>query len=1006
MAESQKPQPVQKPSRLSDSVNYKIGGKEYRPGAASTVQNQTRIPRPIPGASAKIPEYPQGGGNTRPYAVRLGATENVTFGSTLQNETYQRTAGYTQGVREAEHMFRVAENVRSGELYQEIAEGKALAGRFASGTESTKEYIRGLGFVAKSTVSTEYADAVKAWKAAPKKGGLLTDGKVMLGKAASSLSSEDDLGSHSVGGVVATAGVTNATLKVTRGAIKVGVPAAKKTAVGVYNLSDAIARGAITVGRTVKTAVSKNQVFFSKETFESLKANATSSGFLDTKVVKGIEKKAASVVEGAQKVGDGLKKTGSGIASGARVVKTAVNKGVDVARGVTNGTLKFNISKEQMEAFRTRAFQGIKTGLKKGVKTAAGVAVRGTAKGVSVAVFNGVPKAGKVLNKGTTAGAGIMMASEDSSVQALGYAATGTKMAAKVGKVGTKMTVKTAAKVGKTTGYTVKTSVKAARYINKNGWKAGWEKGWKKLGAKFKNAISQAGKSIISAMLKVLKALGSKVAVPFLVVAVIVAVVAGAVAGPMAAFGTLFGGVFNTDEDGKISEHEIREFLMDPSFGIPALAGSYQQSLAEQMKDSAEDYNIVRFYSNTRGDDPVEATVEGIAEACLPNEQIANMLQPMFNAVVLMEYELTPTESQAKSLVREMFNGLFRVETEESLEYCGQAISTGEGTVTQHDCGYIHAESDCPNYVAHYHMDYTCASCCRYVYTCNGHKGSLNCTTVATSHSHTEWVSQREPGCYSTVKHDGEMQYDCGNSSMRLRCSGYKYCLGHTVISYKLTLDGAYALESQYFREPINRLSNIPAGDRTEEEKNKLEDLKTYYEVYRELTTLVAQQHGGGLTMSDLSNVNFVQGTRKGNQAVVDLALSQVGQTGGQPYWSYYGFGSRVEWCGCFVHWCMRNTPSATDAYPTTANNAYCPTIANHFQSIGQWGNRNFTNLVPGDVILFDWEGDGEADHVGIVIGQDGTYVYTVEGNAGDAVIMTQYLIGSSAICGYGLLNY
>ena len=37
---------------------------------------------------------------------------------------------------------------------------------------------------------------------------------------------------------------------------------------------------------------------------------------------------------------------------------------------------------------------------------------------------------------------------------------------------------------------------------------------------------------------------------------------------------------------------------------------------------------------------------------------------------------------------------------------------------------------------------------------------------------------------------------------------------------------------------------------------------------------------------------------------MVAVAQSQIGQTGGQPYWSWYGFGSRVEWCAIFVSWC------------------------------------------------------------------------------------------------------
>lgn len=37
---------------------------------------------------------------------------------------------------------------------------------------------------------------------------------------------------------------------------------------------------------------------------------------------------------------------------------------------------------------------------------------------------------------------------------------------------------------------------------------------------------------------------------------------------------------------------------------------------------------------------------------------------------------------------------------------------------------------------------------------------------------------------------------------------------------------------------------------------------------------------------------------------IVQVALSQIGNVGGEPYWSWYGFGSRVEWCACFVSWC------------------------------------------------------------------------------------------------------
>ena len=271
-------------------------------------------------------------------------------------------------------------------------------------------------------------------------------------------------------------------------------------------------------------------------------------------------------------------------------------------------------------------------------------------------------------------------------------------------------------------------------------------------------------------------------------------------------------------------------------------------------------------------------------------------------------------------------------------------------------------------------------------------------------HTHTEWVSKNSPGCYYTDTHNGELTEDCGNSDRFFRCTGYNYCDGHSVYSYTLNLDGVYALVAECFTNPINELLTIP--NRTEEQNAQLDNLQTYFEIFNEMMTQVSEEWGGGLSSSDLGGVQFVGGTRVGCQAVVDLAKSQIGQTGGQPYWSYYGFGGRVEWCGCFVHWCMRNTPEASSAWPDTANNAYCPTIANWFKDHNQWGDKNFTDLVPGDVILFDWEGDGVSDHIGIVIGHDGSKVYTVEGNSNDKVALRSYPIGSSVIYGYGLLNF
>ena len=76
------------------------------------------------------------------------------------------------------------------------------------------------------------------------------------------------------------------------------------------------------------------------------------------------------------------------------------------------------------------------------------------------------------------------------------------------------------------------------------------------------------------------------------------------------------------------------------------------------------------------------------------------------------------------------------------------------------------------------------------------------------------------------------------------------------------------------------------------------------------------------------------------------------------------------------------------------------------FQSHGQWGGRDYANIAPGDAIFFDWDLDGSADHVGLVVGTDGSRVYTVEGNSGDACKIKSYSLSYECIKGYGLMNW
>ena len=157
--------------------------------------------------------------------------------------------------------------------------------------------------------------------------------------------------------------------------------------------------------------------------------------------------------------------------------------------------------------------------------------------------------------------------------------------------------------------------------------------------------------------------------------------------------------------------------------------------------------------------------------------------------------------------------------------------------------------------------------------------------------------------------------------------------------------------------------------------------------------------------LGDESNEGYIPGGFEGigDAGIVEVAASQVGNIGGEPYWSWYGFNDRVEWCACFVSWCANQCGYISDGIiPKFAG---VGTGINWFQNRGQWQSRGY-HPKPGDIIFFDWDGDGYGNHVGIVESSDDTYVYTIEGNSGDRCKRRTYFIISSMIMGYGIPKY
>jgi len=141
----------------------------------------------------------------------------------------------------------------------------------------------------------------------------------------------------------------------------------------------------------------------------------------------------------------------------------------------------------------------------------------------------------------------------------------------------------------------------------------------------------------------------------------------------------------------------------------------------------------------------------------------------------------------------------------------------------------------------------------------------------------------------------------------------------------------------------------------------------------------------------------------EGNAAMVAVAQSQIGNVGGAPYWSWWGLDYRVEWCAIFVSWCADQC-GYLDAGVLPKMEGVRPYV-DWFIERGQWQGREYEPS-PGDIIFFDWESDGLADHVGIVEKVENGLIYTVEGNSGDRCVENRYYLGSAPVYGFGLPLY
>jgi hypothetical protein len=670
-----------------------------------------------------------------------------------------------------------------------------------------------------------------------------------------------------------------------------------------------------------------------------------------------------------------------------------------IMRGVLNGSVKARITKEQLALLGARYARFMGKNALVGLKS----------------TYNFVKHAPKIVSGISGAGLAAMDVTGDMG----GDAGHTIKVGARSAKY-TFTVVKTTPKVATKAAKGVITSVKrtktavtniraAVRLIREQGLKNAAKTAASNAKKALAQGIMEAARKTAEAAANALYKAASRVVLPLLLVLTIIVMAAGAGAGAAGSISAIFGGSFNFA--GQTEDTDAMEYLKAE---IDKRRGKFAELAAyAAISDLSGRVHFVRFFMKEHRDTPFyeasrpvfpeEAEPEEIAEITsakkaeikeqilsgIPSaEALAKLFYPVFQTVILRDYNLEPTEEQLQALLDNMWNITVSRRTEGMpTEWCkgyghtrvpeddpeepefddNPDITSPLGGVPdwatrnrQIHCNVIHASGFCPNWREGDHGEY---------YICPGH-----C-------------------CYEYV-----VRHDDGSREIIRECGGYTQCLGHRVEGVVVSVEGFYALLNTYFYQPIENLSASENPD----DQIKLADLQDYLEICLEQLNIMYDVTGAEGGNVDLSTVAFIDGDRAGNTEIVNRALAFVGQAGGQPFWSYMGYSSCVEWCACFVSFVAGQTGYSPDKIPRTASTKEG---AKWFKDRGEWQSGGFSPS-PGDIIFFDWNGDGAPNHVGIVVGTDGAMVYTIEGNSGDVVRTRAYPVGGGIILGYGLPSY
>ena len=110
--------------------------------------------------------------------------------------------------------------------------------------------------------------------------------------------------------------------------------------------------------------------------------------------------------------------------------------------------------------------------------------------------------------------------------------------------------------------------------------------------------------------------------------------------------------------------------------------------------------------------------------------------------------------------------------------------------------------------------------------------------------------------------------------------------------------------------------------------------------------------------------------------------------------YKWHSSSHQTGWCAAFVSYVMEQVANNTDLdipdwYEEIKNQYWQVNVHRAAEKENELIESN--QAQPGDIVLFDYDGDGTMQHIGIVYAIEGDMMYTIEGNSGNSVKVNEY---------------